>query len=230
MAAHARTTCLPEMQVQAQGVHKPVAGVSADLRRGRPAGRAAARHDGLHDSRSHLLVHPRRYGRQAVGLPGCARFSHLVSCVAGRTPPGPSLGLYPAIKAFYQGDRQGDAGLARKVLAGLTTGGIGSALANPIDLVKIRMQGEAGRVVNGVYVVRADAKREPRVGGASADGARGDDAFAVRRHRVACMPGRRRRIATRSTPFTTLRCTRACAASTKVHCHAPLGAPTPAAS
>jgi len=77
-------------------------------------------------------------------------------------------GLYPAIKGFYQGDRQGDAGLARKVLAGLTTGGIGSALANPIDLVKIRMQGEAGRVVNGVYVVRAYTKQKP-LGFARAD-------------------------------------------------------------
>ena len=70
-------------------------------------------------------------------------------------------GLYPAIKAFYQGDRQGDAGLGRKILAGLTTGGLGSALANPTDLVKIRLQGEAGRVVNGIYVVRATAAPSP---------------------------------------------------------------------
>jgi hypothetical protein len=78
-----------------------------------------------------------------------------VACRLIREPLPVGPGLYPAIKAFYQGDRQGDAGLGRKILAGLTTGGLGSALANPTDLVKIRMQGEAGRVVHGVYVVRA---------------------------------------------------------------------------
>lgn len=35
---------------------------------------------------------------------------------------------------------------------GLLTGAIGSAIANPTDLIKIRMQVEAGRVVDGVYV------------------------------------------------------------------------------
>ena len=89
---------------------------------------------------------------------GAAMPPSLADCSpAWRVCPTPLSGLYPAIKAFYQGDRQGDAGLGRKILAGLTTGGLGSALANPTDLVKIRLQGEAGRVVNGVYVVRAAA-------------------------------------------------------------------------
>ncbi|KAI8831244.1 mitochondrial carrier domain-containing protein [Chytridium lagenaria] len=39
-----------------------------------------------------------------------------------------------------------------KLVSGVSSGIIGSSLANPTDVVKIRMQSEAGRVVNGVYV------------------------------------------------------------------------------
>lgn len=37
-------------------------------------------------------------------------------------------------------------------MAGLTSGAIGSFIANPTDLIKIRQQGEAGLIKNGIYV------------------------------------------------------------------------------
>eukprot|EP00941_MAST-03F_sp_MAST-3F-sp1_P001476 g1476.t1 len=65
------------------------------------------------------------------------------------------FGLYPTIKSFYSprdGEEGADIGLVRKMAAGLTTGGLGSALANPFDLIKIRMQREAGRIgSDGTY-------------------------------------------------------------------------------
>ena len=48
---------------------------------------------------------------------------------------------------------------------GLTTGSIGSALANPTDLVKIRFQREAGRVVDGKYVSGLHSGQAPTYGG-----------------------------------------------------------------
>jgi len=55
------------------------------------------------------------------------------------------FGLYPPIKRMFGADK-GDIGLFKKVLSGLVTGGAGSALATPTDLVKIHLQREAGRL------------------------------------------------------------------------------------
>jgi solute carrier family 25 uncoupling protein 8/9 len=51
--------------------------------------------------------------------------------------------LYEPIKNLYVGpDHVGDVPLHLKIAAGLTTGGIGIAIASPTDLVKVRMQAE----------------------------------------------------------------------------------------
>ena len=63
---------------------------------------------------------------------------------------GLRVGLYPIVKAVMIPDDGSDAGIARKMLAGCITGAIGSAIANPADLVKIRVHGEAGLVENGL--------------------------------------------------------------------------------
>jgi hypothetical protein len=64
--------------------------------------------------------------------------------------PIPSLrsyGAYPIIKRILFPRSDGtDIGVFRKWLCGVMTGGFGAALANPSDLVKIRMQAEAGRI------------------------------------------------------------------------------------
>ncbi|KCV71266.1 hypothetical protein H696_02213 [Fonticula alba] len=61
------------------------------------------------------------------------------------------MGLYPYVRGALCGE-DADPGLAKRLLAGLLTGAIGSALANPLDLVKIRMQAEAGVIRDGRYV------------------------------------------------------------------------------
>ena len=71
------------------------------------------------------------------------------------------LGLYPLIKALIATPDQADIGFARKFAISLTTGAVGSCLCNPTDVVKIRLQAEAGRVANGVYVSGLYAGQEP---------------------------------------------------------------------
>ncbi|KAD4384179.1 hypothetical protein E3N88_24347 [Mikania micrantha] len=56
---------------------------------------------------------------------------------------GLRIGLYEPIKNLYVGDNFiGDAPLTTKILAGLTTGALAIAVANPTDLVKVRLQAE----------------------------------------------------------------------------------------
>ena len=57
--------------------------------------------------------------------------------------------MYDPVKRFYTGaDHVGEVPLHLKIAAGLTTGGIGIAIASPTDLVKVRMQSE-GRLPPG---------------------------------------------------------------------------------
>ncbi|TPX33897.1 hypothetical protein SmJEL517_g03318 [Synchytrium microbalum] len=65
------------------------------------------------------------------------------------------FGLYSPVKdtlATALSIPKGSEPFVLKLLAGVCTGAIGSSLANPTDLVKIRFQSEAGRIQNGVYV------------------------------------------------------------------------------
>ncbi|CAL5192240.1 unnamed protein product [Lathyrus oleraceus] len=63
---------------------------------------------------------------------------------------GLRIGLYEPVKNLYVGkDHVGDAPLAKKILAALTTGAVAIAVANPTDLVKVRLQAE-GKLPPGV--------------------------------------------------------------------------------
>ncbi|KAK1321306.1 Mitochondrial uncoupling protein 1 [Acorus calamus] len=63
---------------------------------------------------------------------------------------GLRIGLYDPIKSFYVGnDYVGDVPLSKKILAGLTTGALAISVANPTDLVKVRLQAE-GKLPPGV--------------------------------------------------------------------------------
>ncbi|KAL9239026.1 hypothetical protein vseg_013384 [Gypsophila vaccaria] len=63
---------------------------------------------------------------------------------------GLRIGLYDPVKTFYVGkDHVGDVPLSKKILAGLTTGAVGIIIANPTDLVKVRLQSE-GKLAPGV--------------------------------------------------------------------------------
>ncbi|KAI4374207.1 hypothetical protein MLD38_012224 [Melastoma candidum] len=56
---------------------------------------------------------------------------------------GLRIGLYEPVKNLYVGkDYVGDVPLSKKILAGLTTGALGILVANPTDLVKVRLQAE----------------------------------------------------------------------------------------
>ena len=66
---------------------------------------------------------------------------------------GLRIGLYDPVKAFYQ-ERldcrtDGNPSLLTKIVAGITTGAIAITVANPTDLVKVRMQAE-GKLAPGV--------------------------------------------------------------------------------
>lgn len=56
---------------------------------------------------------------------------------------GLRVGLYPHVKKLF-GDSDSPS-LASKVTAGAATGALGSAIANPVDLIRTRMQTQAGR-------------------------------------------------------------------------------------
>lgn len=63
---------------------------------------------------------------------------------------GLRIGMYEPVKAFYVGDNfVGDVPLSKKVLAALTTGALAITIANPTDLVKVRLQAE-GKLPPGV--------------------------------------------------------------------------------
>ncbi|KAL3626926.1 Matrilysin [Castilleja foliolosa] len=63
---------------------------------------------------------------------------------------GLRIGLYEPVKSFYVGkDHVGDAPLSKKIFAALTTGAVAIAVANPTDLVKVRLQAE-GKLPAGV--------------------------------------------------------------------------------
>ncbi|KAK2384853.1 mitochondrial uncoupling protein [Trifolium repens] len=63
---------------------------------------------------------------------------------------GLRIGLYEPVKTFYTGkDHVGDVPLSKKILAAFTTGAVAIAVANPTDLVKVRLQAE-GKLPPGV--------------------------------------------------------------------------------
>ncbi|CAE7244425.1 PUMP1 [Symbiodinium natans] len=78
------------------------------------------------------------------------------------TQTGLRLGLYPSIKRLYQSAGLGDDNLAVKICSGATTGSLGAAIANPVDLIRVRLQGEAGLLRNGVYATGLRAGHPPR--------------------------------------------------------------------
>ncbi|EDQ89859.1 uncharacterized protein MONBRDRAFT_16686 [Monosiga brevicollis MX1] len=73
-------------------------------------------------------------------------------------------GAYPIVKnlLFPSSPGSGDIGLTRKWVCGVLTGGFGAALANPSDIVMIRMKAEAGRIENNRYVTGLYQGRQPR--------------------------------------------------------------------
>ncbi|KAI9355404.1 mitochondrial carrier domain-containing protein [Zopfochytrium polystomum] len=73
------------------------------------------------------------------------------------------LHVEPASAQNPQSRMKGSEPLLLKIAAGVTSGCIGSSLANPTDLVKIRMQAEAGRLgPDGVFVSGLQKGHRPK--------------------------------------------------------------------
>ena len=60
------------------------------------------------------------------------------------------VGLYSSCRQWLSGD--GDPTLAHRMLSGMFTGGLGSMLSCPLDVVRTRMQADSGVIRNGQYV------------------------------------------------------------------------------
>ena len=82
---------------------------------------------------------------------------------------GLRIGLYDPVKEFYVGkDHVGEVPLHLKIAAGLTTGAVGIAIANPTDFVKVRLQaqGRPGvpiKYTNGALAAYGQIVREEGV-------------------------------------------------------------------
>jgi len=60
---------------------------------------------------------------------------------------GVRTGMYPSVRGAIAGDKPvGEITLFEKIAAGALTGGIGAGLANPFDVVRVRMMMEGGKV------------------------------------------------------------------------------------
>lgn len=105
------------------------------------------------DHEKRLYTGLRQCGMRVLAEEGLIRFwQHglVATWMRGFSQTGLRIGLYPTMKRLYTREGSGD-GLAVKIGAGATTGAIGSAIANPIDLVRVRFQGEGGMILNGFY-------------------------------------------------------------------------------
>jgi len=61
---------------------------------------------------------------------------------------GIRMGCYPTVRGLVAGGNSAkeDIGLGAKILAGIITGAFGAGLANPLDVMRVRMSVEGGRV------------------------------------------------------------------------------------
>ncbi|KAL1507135.1 hypothetical protein AB1Y20_007988 [Prymnesium parvum] len=59
---------------------------------------------------------------------------------------GLRIGLYPSVREALSGRARGDASFGHKLAAGAFTGALGASVATPLDVVRVRMSVEGGRV------------------------------------------------------------------------------------
>lgn len=66
------------------------------------------------------------------------------------------IGLYDSVKSFYidiltQGDHISSQNVGLRILAGITTGGLAVSVAQPTDVVKVRMQAQKNKIYAGTF-------------------------------------------------------------------------------
>ena len=75
---------------------------------------------------------------------------------------GLRIGLYPSVRDSISSSAKGDASLGEKVLAGAFTGALGSSVANPLDVVRVRMTVDGGRLdADGVLLTGMRKGKRP---------------------------------------------------------------------
>eukprot|EP00434_Breviolum_minutum_P045753 symbB.v1.2.041088.t1/scaffold7811.1/size10918/1 len=83
------------------------------------------------------------------------------------TVVGTRIGAYPAVRDamsfLAKGKGGGDAGLGSKFSAGVVLGALSGLLASPFDLVRIRVQAEAGLISNGLLTTGLRAGHACRI-------------------------------------------------------------------
>ena len=75
---------------------------------------------------------------------------------------GIGVGMYPVMRKIYQGENESPQ-LYHRILAGSTTGTIAQFIAQPLDIVKVRLQVQAKEVAQGkpaTYTGMVDAFRK----------------------------------------------------------------------
>jgi len=85
------------------------------------------------------------------GVVGLWQPGLIATCLREMSYGGLTFVFYPLFKSMLGIDSKQDASWMKKLLAGFGSGLISSAVATPTDVVKIRMQQNSGRVVNGVF-------------------------------------------------------------------------------
>lgn len=76
---------------------------------------------------------------------------------------GLRIGLYPTVRSkLSNGADKAEVGLTEKIVAGACTGALGAAIANPLDVVRVRMSCEGGAMERGVLVTGMRSGHEPR--------------------------------------------------------------------
>ncbi|CAE7206463.1 PUMP2 [Symbiodinium necroappetens] len=85
------------------------------------------------------------------------------------TVVGTRIGAYPAVRdglsMVAKGKSGGEAGLGSKFSAGVVLGALSGLLASPFDLVRIRVQAEAGRCDSGILTTGLCAGQPQRIRG-----------------------------------------------------------------
>eukprot|EP00873_Tetraselmis_striata_P011116 jgi/Tetstr1/431380/TSEL_021071.t1 len=83
----------------------------------------------------------------------------LATWLRGLSYTGFRIGLYPSVR-----DAFGDSGLASRIAAGAVTGAVGSAVFNPVDIVRIRMQAPSPAYPSTLAAFRAIPAQEGLAG------------------------------------------------------------------
>lgn len=109
-------------------------------------------------------LHCARSILQTDGLAGLWCPGLVATWIRSFTYTATRLGLYPTMRDFYRGELPRDEPLKlwQQLAAGMTTGSIASCLFSPVELVRIRLTFEAGRLSPGTGLLTSGLRAGER--------------------------------------------------------------------